>query len=64
VQAAMVTFPGVAASDLHADEANTGVMLAIECWCANGCRVYRAKSCVRVVSWRFVVAIRRLCGIR
>jgi len=38
VQAAMVTFPGVAASDLHADEANTGVMLAIECWCANGCR--------------------------
>jgi hypothetical protein len=38
VQAAMVTFPGVAASDLHADEANTGVMLAIKCWCANGCR--------------------------
>ena len=34
----MVTFPGVAASDLHADEANAGVMLAIECWCANGCR--------------------------
>jgi len=37
VQAAMVIFPGVAASDLHA-EANAGVMLAIECWCANGCR--------------------------
>jgi hypothetical protein len=37
VQAAMVTFPGVHATNLHA-EANTGVMLAIECWCGNGCR--------------------------
>jgi hypothetical protein len=37
VMAAMVTFPGVQASDLHA-EANAGVMLAIEVWCDNGCR--------------------------
>jgi hypothetical protein len=35
VMAAMVTLPGVAATDLHA-EASNGVMLAVECWCANG----------------------------
>lgn len=37
VMAAMVTFPGVEATELHG-EASNGVMLAIECWCANGCR--------------------------
>lgn len=37
VMASMVTFPGVQASDLHA-EASNGVMLAIEMWCDNGCR--------------------------
>jgi hypothetical protein len=37
VMAAMVIFPGVEATELHG-EASTGVMLAIECWCANGCR--------------------------
>lgn len=37
VMTTMVIFPGVEATDLHA-EANAGVMLAIECWCDNGCR--------------------------
>jgi hypothetical protein len=37
VMAAMVTFPAVAATDLHA-EASNGVMLAVECLCGNGCR--------------------------
>ena len=37
VMAAMVTFPGVEAAQLHGD-ANTGVMLTVEVWCDNGCR--------------------------
>jgi hypothetical protein len=37
VPAAMVTFPGVEATGLHGG-GNDGVMLAVECWCGNGCR--------------------------
>jgi hypothetical protein len=37
VMAATVNFPGVEATELHG-EASNGVRLAIECWCANGCR--------------------------
>jgi hypothetical protein len=37
VMAAMVTFPGVEATQLHGG-ANDGVMLAVELWCDNGCR--------------------------
>jgi hypothetical protein len=37
VMTAMVTFPGVEAADMHGG-GHDGVMLAIELWCANGCR--------------------------